>query len=154
MLLVPFQIGGEHYALPAADILAVAQVPRMRPLPHAQAWVAGVFRYRDTVLPAVDLGLLIAGQPCRNLLSTRLLLVGDAENREGAAPALGLLAERVTGTVTVAPSDLRETGVRVPGTDWLGAVAGLDRVLLQLVRWQPLATEELARLCAGVDACG
>ncbi|QXP82827.1 chemotaxis protein CheW [Methylococcus sp. ANG] len=153
MLLVPFQIGGEHYALPAADVFTVAQVPRLRPLPQAPAWVAGVFRYRGAVLPAVDLSLLIAGQPARSLLSTRLLLVGNAQDLE-ARPALGLLAERVTGTETVDRDALRKTGVSIPGAEWLGEVAGLDRVLLQLVHWQPLATEELARLCAGVDRCG
>ncbi|QJD29335.1 chemotaxis protein CheW [Methylococcus geothermalis] len=150
MLLVPFQIGGEHYALPAADVLTVTQVPRLRPLSQAPAWVAGVFRYRGAVLPAVDLSLLISGRPCRALLSTRLLLVGNAE---GAVPALGLLAERVTGTETVDRDALRETGVSIPGAEWLGAVAGLDRVVLQLIRWQPLATEELARLCAEVERC-
>ncbi|MEW6038642.1 MAG: chemotaxis protein CheW [Pseudomonadota bacterium] len=152
MLLVPFQIGGEHYALPAADVFTVAQVPRLRPLPQAPAWVAGVFRYRGAVLPAVDLSLLIAGQPSRSLLSTRLLLVGNAKGLE-AMPVLGLLAERVTGTETVDRAGLRETGVSIPGAEWLGEVAGLDRVLLQLVRWQPLATEELARLCAEVERC-
>jgi chemotaxis-related protein WspB len=153
MLLVPFQIGGEHYALPAADVFTVTQVPRLRPLPQAPAWVAGVFRYRGAVLPAVDLSLLIAGQPSRSLLSTRLLLVGNAKDLD-AAPGLGLLAERVTGTENVDRDALRETGVSIPGAEWLGAVAGLDRVLLQLIRWQPLATEELARLCVEVDRCG
>ncbi|UQN13448.1 chemotaxis protein CheW [Methylococcus capsulatus] len=153
MLLVPFQIGGEHYALPAADVFTVTQVPRLRPLPQAPAWVAGVFRYRGAVLPAVDLTLLIAGRPSRRLLSTRLLLVGHARGRE-VGPALGLLAERVTGTETVDRDALRETGVGIPGAEWLGEVAGLEQALLQLIRWQPLATEELARLCAEVERCG
>ncbi|WP_232470223.1 MULTISPECIES: chemotaxis protein CheW [Methylococcus] len=153
MLLVPFQIGGEHYALPAVDVFTVAQVPRLRPLPQAPAWVAGVFRYRGSVLPAVDLSLLIAGQPARRVLSTRLLLVGNAQDSE-SRPVLGLLAERVTDTEAVDRYTLRETGVSIPGAEWLGEVVGLERVLLQLVRWQPLVTEELAQLCAEVDRCG
>lgn len=148
MLLVPFQLGGEHYALPATDIIAVTQVPHMRTLTHAPTGVKGLFRYQGAILPAIDLSTLITGIPCRNWLSTRLLLVGSQPNGEHQKPALGLLAERVTGTLSIDPGTICETGVRVTNADWLGSVVGLDHALLQLIRWKPLLTDALEQLCA------
>jgi chemotaxis-related protein WspB len=148
MLIVPFQLGGEQYALPASAIIAVTQVPHLRALPHAPDWVKGLFRYQGAVLPAIDLGTLITGIPCRNWLSTRLLLVGAEQDDNNRKPAIGLVAERVTGTLSVEADAFSETGVQFSAAPWLGSVAALDHALLQLIRWEPLLTDELAQQCA------
>jgi chemotaxis-related protein WspB len=148
MLLVPFQLGGEHYALPASAIIAVAQVPHLRALPHAPAWVKGLFNYQGTVLPAIDLGTLITGIPCRDWLSTRLLLVGAGQDDDSRRPAIGLVAERVTSTLSVDANAFSETRVQLTTPPWLGSVAVLDHALLQLIHWEPLLTDELAQQCA------
>jgi len=148
MLLVPFQLGGEHYALPASGIIAITQVPHLHALPHAPEWIKGLFRYQGAVLPAIDLGTLISGTPCRDWLSTRLLLVGAEKDQESRKPALGLVAERVTSTLSINQNSLSETGVQFATAPWLGSVAALDHALLQLIRWEPLLTDDLARLCS------
>jgi chemotaxis-related protein WspB len=151
MLLVPFQLGSEHYALPASAIIAVTQVPHLRALPQAPVWVKGLFNYQGAALPAIDLGTLITGIPCRDWLSTRLLLVGAGVDDKRSKPAIGLVAERVTSTLSVDEDAFNETGVQLTTPPWLGSVAVLDHALLQLIRWEPLLTDELAQQCAATS---
>jgi chemotaxis-related protein WspB len=143
MLLVPFVAGGERYALPATDVHRVTPVPRLRPIPHAPAWVRGFFRYQGAILAAVDLSMLIGGEACANRLSTRLILVGRRPE-DATSPALGLIAERVIGTLSVEAEKVPKLGLRLPDTPWLGCMLGLEQALLQLVHWEPLWTDELA----------
>ncbi|HWO99528.1 MAG TPA: chemotaxis protein CheW [Methylococcus sp.] len=143
MLLIPFGAGGERYALPAAEVHCVTAVPRLRPIPRAPAWVRGFFRYQGAILAAVDLSMLLCGSACVNRLSTRLILVGRRPE-DAMSPALGLIAERVTATLSIEAEKVPQQGLRLPDTPWLGCVLGLEQALLQLVHWEPLWTDELA----------
>jgi chemotaxis signal transduction protein len=143
MLLIPFVAGGERYALPAADVHRVTPVPRLRPIPHTPSWLRGFFRYQGAILAAVDLSMLLCGEACANRLSTRLILVGRRPE-DATSPALGLIAERVTGTLSVEAEKVLQQGLRLPDAPWLGCVFGLEQALLQLVHWEPLWTDGTA----------
>ena len=78
MLLLTFQAAGQLYAVDAARIVEVVPRVNLRPLPHAQAFLAGVFEYRGDVVPVVDLGVLLGAGPAPDRLSTRIILVDRA----------------------------------------------------------------------------
>jgi purine-binding chemotaxis protein CheW len=48
-------VADEHYALPVADVLEVAELGEVTPVPGAGAAVLGVRNLRGQVLPVVDL---------------------------------------------------------------------------------------------------
>jgi purine-binding chemotaxis protein CheW len=54
-LHVRVRVAGEDYALPIADVLEVAELGEVTPLPGAGAAVLGVRNLRGQVLPVVDL---------------------------------------------------------------------------------------------------
>jgi purine-binding chemotaxis protein CheW len=49
------QVAAEHYALPVADVLEVAELGEVTPVPGAGTAVLGVCNLRGQVLPVVDL---------------------------------------------------------------------------------------------------
>jgi chemotaxis signal transduction protein len=57
-LHVRVRVADEHYALPVADVLEVAELGDVTPVPGARAAVLGVRNLRGQVLPVVDLATL------------------------------------------------------------------------------------------------
>jgi chemotaxis-related protein WspB len=75
MLVLTFQAAGNRYAIDVAHVVEVLPRIQLRPLPHAPSFLAGVFGYRGTVVPSVDLSVLLGTTGCRDWLSTRIILV-------------------------------------------------------------------------------
>ncbi len=118
MLVLLLRVGEQCFGLDASDVQAVVpSVPLVR-LPGVPPWLAGLLRYRDRLVPVVDLGLLSHDRPCAPLLSTRIVVLAAADGED----AVGLLAERVTETKHIRPDRLREAAVD-GAPRWLGAVA-------------------------------
>lgn len=94
MLVLRFEAAGNRYALPTGGVVEVVPWIDVKPVARAPEWIAGYFSYRGAVAPALDLGRLASGTPCRCLYNSRLVLVRVAV--QGKERLLGLLAERVT----------------------------------------------------------
>ena len=78
MLLLTFTAGPNRYAIDVARIVELVPRVELRQIPHAPAFLAGLLGYRGKVVPVIDLGLLLDVAPCRDCLSTRIILVNDA----------------------------------------------------------------------------
>ena len=62
-LHVRVRVADEHYALPVADVLEVAELGEVTPVPAAGAAVLGVRNLRGQVLPVVDLATVFELRP-------------------------------------------------------------------------------------------
>ena len=74
-----FRVGGQLYALPAEDVSEVILVPPVARLPHSPRSLMGLANLRGTVLPVIDLSLLLgraAFAPAR--LARAIVLTGAA----------------------------------------------------------------------------
>jgi purine-binding chemotaxis protein CheW len=82
-LFVRVDVAGESYALPVDEVLEVADLAGVTPVPGAAAAVLGVRNLRGTVLPVVELatilGLPRAGAP------DRMVVAEDGGRRAGLA---------------------------------------------------------------------
>ena len=88
------------------------------------ATVRGAFDFRGQPVPLIDLSQLALGQPSRDHLSTRIVLVHCPDGR-GGSRLLGLVAEHVTETFRRQASDFRDAGRpsascdrSISGTGW------------------------------------
>lgn len=108
MLVLLFTIGTERFGLDASEIVEVAPYVEFLPTSQPHDFVSGEFSYRGTPTPVIDLGLLTGQSACPPLLSTRIILVRRASPK---CPdrIIGLLAEKVTETVTLTPAQLNTT---------------------------------------------
>jgi chemotaxis-related protein WspB len=116
MLFLKFRIGGEQYAIHAAEIAEVLPLLRITPVPQSPLGVAGLINYRGRSVPVVDLGELLLGEPARVHISTRLILVRLGEN------LLALIAEHATDMIRRDSGSFANSGLASDAAPYLGAV--------------------------------
>ena len=142
MLFLLFQIKDERYCLEASRIVEIAPMVVFRNMPHAPPYISGVFSYRGTVVPVIDLSVLLHGQPCRPLLSTRIILV-DYVAADRSPHILGLLAEHVTETISCREEDFHPPGIAMEDLPFLGDMVLTPDGMVQRVGLKELLPESL-----------
>jgi chemotaxis-related protein WspB len=155
MLLLTFTVGPNRYAIDVARIVELVPRVELRSVPHAPAFLAGLLGYRGNVVPVIDLCLLLDVAPCRDCLSTRIILVRDAPDdhnqsrsdpgdasedikRSGPDQArhsslLGLVAEHVSDLTYAQPKQVVPAPVLLPQVPYLSAVVQTDQGMVQLI---------------------
>jgi chemotaxis-related protein WspB len=146
VLALAFHIGPDRFALGCADVVEVVPRDGLRAIPHAPAFVPGLFTYRGAVVPVVDLSLLMRGTPSADKLSTRIVLVRLPTLTD---KLLGLLAERVLDTVTLDEKASVPAGIDIPDAPYLGDVFFDGGSTVQLVRIERLLAGPLRALLTG-----
>lgn len=145
-LFLLFSSGGARYGLAAGEVAEVLALRRLRPIAQAPVWVAGIFSHRGSLVPVLDLGALLAGQPAAPRTSTRIVLVHYRRGDEGPAQLLGLIVERASETLRCAPSEFRDYGLDNQGAPYLGPVYPGPHGLVQWVRVADLLPAEVQAL--------
>ncbi len=157
MLLLTFTAGSKRYAVDVSRVVEVLPKLELHPIPHAPALLAGLLSYRGKVVPVFDLGLLLDKAPCRNLLSSRMILVNDAPSDQNQgnvdraaadgqfrpAPSqtpvfLGLLAENVVDLTYVRPEQVMSAPVQLPDAPYLDAIVRTDHEIVPLITVQKI----------------
>lgn len=134
------QFAGELYALPSASVQEVIRYRVFTQVPGAPPVLPGILNQRGTILPVVDLPLLLGLESAPPTRATRLVVVSHNEID------MALLAERVL--------DL----VELPATTIDPLPTALDparaRYLRGVVHYedQPVALLDLNELIAGLRA--
>ena len=145
MLFLLFQLGKDRYALEASQVVEVLPLLNFKKIPQAPPGVAGAFNYRGAPVPVIDLSELTIGNPSRQRLSTRLVLVNYPLD-SGGRRILGLIAEHATETVHLEPTDYLSAGVTVDEAPYLGPVAKDERGLIQWIEVKKLLPESMREL--------
>jgi purine-binding chemotaxis protein CheW len=101
--LLVARVGAERCALAVTSVREVLRAGRITPVCTAPAFVRGVFNLRGVVLAVLDLAVLLGREAPEPGEAARILVV------EGCGMAVGLLAERVDGIVTVPAAELRRS---------------------------------------------
>ncbi|MNZ36309.1 Chemotaxis protein CheW [compost metagenome] len=145
-LFLVFRIGNERYALKAIEVAEVLPCLPLKPIPHAPAWVAGVFAYRGTVVPVIDLSALTFGTSAQARTSTRLVLVNYHPDESSESQLLGLILEQATDTLRCDPADFQPYGLDNRQAPYLGPVRKDEQGLLQWVRVSDLLNDQVRAL--------
>ncbi len=118
--------------IPRVNFRKVHQVPE---------YVAGLFNYRGVILPAIDLCHLIQGTPSRSYLSTRITIVKYLR-QNSSVQYLGLMAERVTETLSISTTDIRASSIRVDEAPYLSGTIVDENRIIQCVQIEQLFNDE------------
>jgi purine-binding chemotaxis protein CheW len=118
------RVGGERYALPIYDVVEVARIGDLTPVPGAPDAVLGVQNLRGQVVPVVDLGAVVgmprseergavvvvddSGQPA-GLAVDALLDVADLVAEASDSPAAPLLGSVMIDGSLVGLLDVRRS---------------------------------------------
>jgi chemotaxis-related protein WspB len=119
VLALAFHVGTDRFALGCEEVVEVVPRIELRSIPHAPAFLPGLFTYRGAIVPVVDLCQLIRRVPCPERLSSRIIVVKPAKT---STHMLGLLAERVLETLEMDPKSLIRGGIELADAPYLGEV--------------------------------
>jgi purine-binding chemotaxis protein CheW len=116
---IALRVGGERYAIPAAEVRGVAALVRLTPLPHAPPEVAGLTARGGAILPVFHLravlGLALSALPEHG----RIVLLGQGDD------LVALIVDAVLGFQSVDVSALREPPPTFSAAA-RGVIRGLD----------------------------
>ena len=132
MLFVVFKAGDTRYALDVERVVEVVPRILLQRCPGAPEIVAGLFSYRGTCVPVIDLCRILAGRPCKSNLGSRVI-VSRYKAADGRERLVGFLAEVVSETTDVAEAEFGQAGVAPAGIPFLGRLAIDDTGMLQRV---------------------
>jgi chemotaxis-related protein WspB len=142
MLLLLFRVAGNGYAVEARRVIEVVPRVDLRPVPHAPLYLAGLFHYRGSIVPVVDIGLLMGSEACRARLDTRII-VTDYPARDGSGAMLGLLAEHVNELKNVNPGSETFPAMHLAEAPYLGPIVKADDTLVQMIALEQVLPESL-----------
>jgi len=140
-LFLLFTLGEQRFALPARAIVEVLPLLPLKRVPHAPAWVGGVFAYRGKVVPVIDVRALALGEPAVRRTSTRVVLVNYRQGQ-----CLGLVLEHVSETLRCDPAEFKPYGMNNADARYLGPIREDARGLLQWITVDELLDERAQAL--------
>ena len=143
MLMLLFYVGDNLYALDSSQVVEVIPRVIVRKIHHVPEYVAGLFKYRGTIVPVIDICHLIQGKPSSSHLSTRIIMV-NYNGKDNNKLYLGLMAERVTETLNKPESALVDAGGRgqlEQSPPYLGEMIMDDKGMIQRIRLEYLLSD-------------
>ena len=112
MLLLLFETGNGRFALDCREVVEIIPLIRLKKIPAAPPFVAGIINYHSQAVPVLDLCVLTESVPCREVYSTRIVLVRYPLSEDDDR-LVGLIAERVTDVVKSSQTCRRTSGVLI-----------------------------------------
>jgi chemotaxis-related protein WspB len=143
MLYLLFELGNDRYALDVRQVVEVLPQVDSRSLPGAMPGMAGLFNYRGSAVPLLDLAQLSLGRPCPMRMSTRIIVTTCGGDESGGSHLIGLLAERVTETIRRNESDFKDVAVGGYGSKFSGPVLTEGNTMIQWVNIKDLLPKDL-----------
>ena len=140
MLFLQLQIGEDSYVLDTERVVEVLPLVRIQPIPGSPPGVAGLFNYRGTPVPVIDLTQLTLGHCAPRRLSTRLIVLRYNLYR------LALMAEQATGTIQRDAADFTAAGLTSEATPYLGPVTRDAGRLIQWIQVDRLLPPSVSRV--------
>jgi len=145
MLYLIFKAGENEYALETTRVLCMVPCVKLRPIPSAPAYIAGILNFRGKPVVVVDLGQLINHAACRRFMSARIIITEHARP-DGKPVLLGLLAEDLTTLMKKDHSDLMENVLNTREIKYLGKMFRDDERLIQIVKAEEIVPMELENM--------
>lgn len=116
---VLFDLCGEEYGIPISRVQSIIRFEAPTPVPHAPEGIEGVFNLRGQVLPLIDLGWRLRGEPIQPTPTSRIIVA------ESAMGAVGLAVDMVREVATLAVADIRPTPQAAVASEMADALEGV-----------------------------
>ncbi len=151
MLMLVFYVGKNLYAIESSRVVEVIPRVAYREVHHVPEYVSGVFNYRGSIVPVIDLCQLIRGTPSKAYLSTRVMMVSYLRP-DGILRYIGLMAERVIETLDKSEAEFKDAGIQANEAAYLGGMITDKKGMIQRIRLEQLFSDvqHINLLSAGV----
>lgn len=122
--ILVFEVGGQSYGLPSADVLELVRAVSITPLPDAPAVIEGVVNVRGRVLPVLDVRARFR-LPVRPLDPSDIFIVASAGSRR-----VILRVDRATHLALVDEASIQAPETLGPNATYVAGVARLEEGLV------------------------
>jgi chemotaxis-related protein WspB len=144
MQLLTFTVAGESYAIESRRVVEVLPLVPARPIPHTPGYVRGVFTYRGSLVPLVDLGRRLGDVALEERLSTRVIVVEYLPPHAARPARLGLVAENVISIIDAERAETSLPALELESAPFLGRMLRIDGRTMQVVDVDRLLPADLA----------
>jgi chemotaxis-related protein WspB len=145
-LHLQFHLGEDRYALPVSQVVEVLPLRRLKQVPEAPPWVAGLFEHRGRMTPVIDLSRRVLGRPARPRSSTRVVLVHFDRQLGEQSPVLGLILEQATDTLRLPGDTFQASGLEAGQAEYLGPLQRDGLGMIQRIEVTGLLDDEVRTL--------
>ncbi len=132
MLLLTMNIGSERYALDARHIIEVIPLIKIEHVPKVDASIVGIFNYRGTPVPVIDLCIFFDNRKCRNSLGSRIIIT-QIKMPDESDKIIGLMAEQMTEVIKCDEKDFSSNGINAANARFLNQVYQYGDEILQII---------------------
>jgi purine-binding chemotaxis protein CheW len=137
-----FEVGGQKYGLPTADVLELVRAVSITPLPNSPEIIEGVVDVRGRVLPVLDIRARFR-LPARRLDPSEHFIVAEAGTRR-----VILRVDRATHLAMVDAAEVQAPESLGPNAEYVAGVIRLDDGMVLI---HDLATFLSAAESASID---
>ena len=148
MLILTMNIGRERYGVDARLITEVIPLVRLDRVPMVDDSILGIFNYRGTATPVVDLCYFFEQRYCDHKLSSRIIII-DIDGDDQPGRKIGLVAECVTEVIKCRDEDMTDSGIASENARFLGGVYKHKNDLIQIIDTGKILPESITRQLPG-----
>lgn len=144
-----FQLAGQEYALPIKKVREIVQYGALTKVPGTPAAIRGVINLRGSVVPVIDLALLLGATSTP--ISSRTCVIVVETSCQGECTVIGTLAEAVNKVARWSNEEILPSpafGTRVPLDFIDGMVKAAQRFVILLEIDKVFSRSELAASAA------
>ena len=143
MLILGLNVGNERYGVEASRVIEIVPLIELKKVPLTDKAVKGLFNYRGTPTPVIDLCELFESRSCSNSLSTRIIII-EYKALSGVSRPIGLVAELVTDVMRCEIDKMSNTGIQSKQNDFLGLVYKYNDDMIQLIDTHNVLPESIS----------
>jgi len=152
MMVLLFKVDNDCYGMDVASVVELVPYMVLQKLPKAPEFIAGLLNYRGSIVPVVDLTMLLVNRPTRQLLSSRIILTRPTIS--GGARFVGLLAEQVTEASKIPDDEFSDTGLKGDQSIFVDKLAVRPEGLVQHINVDLLLPTEVKEMLRVYPADG
>jgi len=143
MLILGLNVGKERYGVEATRVIEIVPLIELKKVPLADQSIKGIFNYRGTPTPVIDLCQLFESRNCNNNLSTRIVII-EYKALSGISRPIGLVAENVTDVMKCQVDEISNSGIQAKKNDFLGLIYKHKEEMIQLIDTYNLLPESIS----------
>lgn len=132
------RIASEEYALNVNHVLSIERIQDIRPIPHTEAYMAGIMQLRGSIVPVMDLKIWLGLESAGNDKDgqEKRIVVTECEGKR-----LGLIVDAATDVMDITASSIQSVEMQ-EGSKEVNKVANLESRLI-LILDVPTLIEQL-----------
>ena len=149
-LFLQFSINDQRFAIATKTIAEITPMVELTRVPKTEPYIAGLYNYRGTMLPVIDVSKLLFDSEHDMRICTRILIMQNPSNLN--IQNVGLIVEQANKTISCDTSKFTEHKLSENMADYVGQIIHDEQGEIQVVDIDKLIPAEQTNLQIAVNS--